>query len=35
MTWKKCETAMALTHLENSGTGSQYDNHILEMFWYI
>jgi len=34
MTWKRCETVMALTHLVNSGTGSQY-NHILEMFWYI
>jgi len=35
MTWKRRETAMGLTHLVNSGTGLQYDNHILEMFWYI
>ena len=32
MSWKRCETSMALTHLVNSAMGSQYDNHILEMF---
>jgi hypothetical protein len=36
MTWKRCGTATAyLTYLVNSGIGPQYDDHILDMFWYI